>query len=297
LSRRAILTRAIKLSHGGFIARPTTTCESVHPMLTELAIGTGALATGGFVYARAARARLYRLLTSRLAQIIRSQDPHLAAMAVPSLPGFADRFAVLPDFLAPASFAALAAEAAQLAAPERSYVPTHKRGGTLAYEILIASAPALVALYHSASLKSVVARLVGAAVVPTPIHDQSSLSLLVYDQPGDHIGWHFDHDFYRGRHFTVLLTIENRGSAEHGLSHGVLQARLKDHEATVASAPNTLVVFEGACVRHRVTPVQAGERRVILSMTYCTDPRSTWWQGAARRLKDTAYYGVRALWT
>ncbi len=275
-------------------------------MLGEIAIGAGALATGGYVYVRSARARLYRLLTSRLTQITRGNALDLAAIPLPSLPDFADRFAVLPDFLPAASFTVLANETARLTAPptagdqqrlERSYVPTHKQGGTLAYETLIANAPAIVACYHARGLRDVVARLAGAPVVPTPIYDQSSLSLLVYDKPGDHIGWHFDHNFYRGRHFTVLLTIENRGSAEHGLSHGVLQARLKDHEANVASAPNTLVVFEGACVRHRATAIAPGERRVILSMTYCTDPRATWWQGAARRLKDTAYFGLRALWT
>jgi hypothetical protein len=30
-------------------------------------------------------------------------------------------------------------------------------------------------------------------VQPTPIHDQSSLSVLFYDRPGDHIGRHYDH--------------------------------------------------------------------------------------------------------
>jgi hypothetical protein len=32
-------------------------------------------------------------------------------------------------------------------------------------------------------------------------------------------------------------------------------------------------------------------------MTYCTDPHAGVWQGAARRLKDTAFFGIRALWT
>ena len=66
---------------------------------------------------------------------------------------------------------------------------------------------------------------------------------------------------------------------------------------TVSTAPNTLVVFEGARVRHLVTPILAGERRLMLSMTYCTDARSYWWQGLSRRLKDTAFFGIRALWT
>jgi hypothetical protein len=50
-------------------------------------------------------------------------------------------------------------------------------------------------------------------------------------------------------------------------------------------------------VRHQVTPIHEGERRLVLSMTYCTDARSHWWQGWSRRLKDTAFFGLRALWT
>jgi hypothetical protein len=35
---------------------------------------------------------------------------------------------------------------------------------------------------------------------------------------------------------------------------------------------------------------------VVLSI-FATDPRSTAAQGALRRCKDVAYYGLRALWT
>jgi hypothetical protein len=266
-------------------------------LIAETLIGTGAFATGGLVYAKSRRARLYRELGNRIAQITRAAAPDLAGLASRSRPGFADRLAVLPDFLPAPAFVALAGEAERLAAPERSFVPTHKQGGTVAYETLIGTAPAIVAAYHSADLQDAIGHLVGTAVQPTPIHDQSSLSILVYNKPGDHIGWHFDHNFYRGRHFTVLLAIHNAGRAANGLSHAVLKARLPGREIEVATAPNTLVVFEGARVRHMVTPIRDGERRIVLSMTYCTDPRSTWWQGSSRRLKDTAFFGVRALWT
>ncbi len=40
----------------------------------------------------------------------------------------------------------------------------------------------------------------------------------------------------------------------------------------------------------------ADERRIILPMTYSTDARAQLTQAAARRI-DTAFYGVRALWT
>jgi len=264
-------------------------------MLAEMVIAAGAATGGGIAYARMRRARLYRTLADRLAQIaaMRAFDIGLH----PSVPSFADRLAVMPGFLPDASFAALAAEARELITPERSFVPTHKKGGTVAYESLIASAPAIVACYHAAGLEECISRLVGTRVQPTPIHDQSSLSLLFYDRGGDHIGWHYDHNFYRGRHFTVLLAIVNEGRAAGGLSHAVLQARVDGRDIAVATPPNTLVVFEGARVHHKVTPIRDGERRLILSMTYCTDPRATWWQGASRRLKDTAYFGLRALWT
>jgi hypothetical protein len=142
-----------------------------------------------------------------------------------------------------------------------------------------------------------VSRIVGVRVEPTPINDQSSLSLLFYTRPGDHIGWHYDHNFYKGRHFTVLLALDNKGRAEGGLSHAMLKARAGGRELALATAPNTMVVFEGAAVRHKVTPILDGERRLMLSMTYCTDPGATWRQGVSRRMKDTAFFGMRALWT
>jgi hypothetical protein len=265
-------------------------------MIEELVIGAGAAAAVGFTYARRRRVSLYRNLEERLTRVA-DAAPDLSGLAQRELPSFGDRFATVPDVLPAPAFAALKAEAERLVAPERSFVPTHKKGGTVAYETLIASAPAIIALYHSRAFKDFISRLVGVAVRPTPIHDQSSLSVLVYDRPGDHIGWHYDHNFYRGRHFTVLIMLSNAGHAADGLSHGETRARIAGDEIAVRAAPNTLTAFEGACVRHKATPVEAGELRVVLSMTYCADPRARWWQGVSRRLKDTAYFGVRALWT
>ncbi len=264
-------------------------------MIEELVIGAGTAAAVGFTYARRRRVRLYSDLERRLARIV--EAPDLADLAQRELPSFEDRFATVTDVLPATTFAALKVEAERLVAPERSFVPTHKKGGTVAYETLIASAPAIVRLYHSKSFQDFISRLVGVTVQPTPINDQSSLSVLFYDKPGDHIGWHYDHNFYRGRHFTVLVMLTNTGRAADGLSHGETRARIAGQEVAVRAPPNTLTAFEGARVRHKATPIEANEQRLVLSMTYCTDPRARWWQGASRRIKDTAYFGVRALWT
>jgi hypothetical protein len=269
-------------------------------MIGELMIGAGAATAGGFTYARHRRTQLYRELEGRLARISAAPAPVFGsdlASRARDLPDFADRFALVPDLLPAETFAALRAEAERLVAPERSFVPAHKKGGTVAYETLIASAPAIVAFYHAPGFADFLSRLVGVRVEPTPINDQSSLSVLVYDKPGDHIGWHFDHNFYRGRHFTVLIAMTNTGRAAGGLSHAELNARVAGREIAVRTAPNTAVVFEGARVHHKVKPILEGERRIVLSMTFCTDPRAWWWQGVSRRLKDTAFFGIRALWT
>jgi len=266
-------------------------------MIGELMIGAGTVTAAGFTYARRRRARLYRDLEGHVASIVDAQALDLGDLVQRDPPRFVDRFAVVPDLLPARAFAPLKAEAERLVAPERSFVPTHKKGGTVAYDTLIATAPAIVSLYHCAHFKDFISRLVGVRVQSTPINDQSSLSVLFYDKPGDHIGWHYDHNFYRGRHFTVLIMITNVGQASDGLSHAELKARIGGQEIAVRARPNTVVVFEGARVRHKVTPVHASEQRLVLSMTYCANPRSWWWQGVSRRFKDTAYFGLRALWT
>jgi hypothetical protein len=255
------------------------------------------IAIVAFAGVLASRNRHYRRLRSILAEVQRDGAARPLAFATLQVPSFEQYFATIADFLPADRFAELRSEAERLAGAERSYVPAHKKGGTIAYETLIQRAPAIVGFYHSEAMQRFVSRIVGLPVQPTPLHDQSSLSVLVYDRPGDHIGWHYDHNFYRGRHFTLLLPVVNTGSAAGGLSHAQLAAKLGGNETPVGTPPNALVLFEGARVLHKVAPIIEGERRIVISMTYCADPKANLAQSVARRLKDTAFYGIRALWT
>lgn len=266
-------------------------------MVSEWVLGALLATAGAMAFVRGRRGRLYKRLDEQIQRIRGLVGFDLREAVARPIPSFKDRLAVLPAFLPLAVFEALRREAESLVLPERSYVPTHKKGGTIAYETLIQAAPQIVSLYHSTVMMKFVAEIVGETLIPTPLNDQSSLSLLVYERPGDHIGWHYDHNFYRGRHFTVLLALDNRGRAQGGLSHAALKARAGGQELTVVTSPNTMVVFEGAAVRHKVTPILEGERRLILSMTYCTDPGASIVQGVTRRIKDVAFFGPRALWT
>lgn len=222
-------------------------------------------------------------------------DPHFTPDH--TLPSFAQHLAMLDNVLPPDDFGRLVAEMEELVETERSYLPAHKKGGTVAYKTLERKAPGLVALYRSNGLRRLISDIVKLTVEPTPLNDQSSCSVLFYDKPGDHIGWHYDHNFYKGRHFTVLVPMINRGREPNGLSQAKLMVRQNRRDRVIATPPNAMIVFEGARIRHKVTPIGEGEKRVIWSMTFCTDPRNSAFQGVARRVKDTAFFGLRALWT
>ncbi len=266
-------------------------------MIAEALLVLLTAGAGGIAFGRHRRSQLYRLLEARIETIASTVGVDLGQVSQRHAPSFEQRLARIDEVFPGQTLELLRGQALKLAGPERSYVPTHKKGGTVAYESLFEAAPAIVALYHSREMLKLISKIVGEPVRPTPINDQSSLSVLFYEKPGDHIGWHYDHNFYRGRHFTVLLPMINEGSGAGGLSHATLKAKIEGEERDIATPPNTLIVFEGATVNHKVTPILDGERRLVISMTYCTDPRANAVQGAVRRIKDVAFFGPRALWT
>lgn len=257
---------------------------------------TGALAVTGLALRQRRR---YRRLESQQRDWV---TRHGAALNLPQtlperVPDFQQRIAVLPQPLPTPVFDSLREAALRCRHAERSYFPAHKQGGTVAYEDLHRLAPEIVAFYQSGYLRRSCSAVIGQPVAPTPIHDQNSCSLLVYDRPRDHIGWHYDHNFYHGRHFTVLLPLVNRHLKEERPSSAQLLIRQDGRERVVPTPPNTLIIFEGARVFHKVTRLESNELRIVLSMTFCTHPQASLLKSALRRCKDVAYFGVRALWT
>jgi hypothetical protein len=243
--------------------------------------------------------RQYRQLQARQNVLI---TQYSAALKLPEhlperLPDFQQRIAVVPEPLPVTALKKLREAALRYASTERSYFPAHKKGGTVAYEDLHQRAPEVIAFYQSDYLRQLCSAVIGETVLPTPINDQSSCSLLFYDRPRDHIGWHYDYNFYNGRHFTVLLPLVNHHLQEDRLSSAQLVIRQDDQEVMIPTPPNTLILFEGARVFHKVTRLEENELRVILSMTFCTRPQASLLKGTIRRFKDIAYFGVRALWS
>lgn len=242
----------------------------------------------------------YRALAGRRPGIVRGHEPILAVTAdTEKLAGEFQRDYVIrvENFLDPQSLQHLRDEGiAAMPLLKRSYVPTHKKGGTVSYEQVHQVAPGCLAFYHSPAVQAWVSRIVGHKVLPAGDHDQSSCSLLYYTEEGDHIHWHFDHNFYRGRQYTVLVSLVNRGP-NGGLSASTLMRKdAAGMEFSYETAENTLMLFEGQRVVHRVSPAAAGDRRIVLSMTFNIDPRISFTREIKRRIKDTAFFGMRVLW-
>jgi hypothetical protein len=246
------------------------------------------------------RAAHYRALADRRSSIVCGHEPVLAMTADTEelAGGFQRDFMIrVEDFLDPESLRRLREEGvAAMPLLKRSYVPTHKKGGTVSYEQVHHVAPHCLAFYHSPVVQAWVSRVVGHKVSPAGDHDQSSCSLLYYTEEGDHIHWHFDHNFYRGRQFTALLSLVNRGG-NGGLSASRLMRKdAEGKEIAFETAENTLMLFEGQRVVHRVSPAAAGDQRIVLSMTFNSDPRISVTREVKRRVKDTAFFGLRVLW-
>jgi hypothetical protein len=280
--------------------QPTTRQQIGPKLLRNGLLLLLSLPVGAYIYVRLKKQRHYHQLLQRQREVSAAYEPHFLFPSPTHhpIPAFSEQLAVIPNFLPDKLFQQLREEIVQHIQTERTYLPTHKQGGTVAYETLHETAPKVVSFYNSTYLRTLLSAVVGEAVQPTPVHDQSSCSLLFYTKPGDHINWHYDHNFYNGRHFTVLLPFVNQHNQEPvRLSSAQLLVKKGGYEQPVETTPNTLILFEGAKVLHKVTRLGPDETRIMLSMTFCTKPTASAPKAVARRLKDVAFFGPRALWT
>lgn len=102
-----------------------------------------------------------------------------------------------------------------------------------------------------------------------PLTDPNRTSLLFYTQPKDGIGWHYDGNNYYGNRWAGIYTIINQGKKPerpssarfHYIEHGISKS--------IDTEPNSLVLFRGDKLKHKVDPIRSGERRVVLSSVFC----------------------------
>jgi len=204
-------------------------------------------------------------------------------------------FVFIPDFL-PAEGVAQLRECVDRteALVNRNYLPGHKQGGSVSRHVIDRLAPAIAALYESPRLIDWLARLAGEALQPSPRDDPHAYALYFYTRAGDHIGWHYDTSYYAGRRYTLLLGVIDRSSCRLDYQLHTREAQVRTEAGSLQLAPGSAVFFDGDKLRHRITPLQAGEKRVSLTFEYVTDPRMSRGRRLISQMKDAvAYFGFR----
>jgi hypothetical protein len=204
-------------------------------------------------------------------------------------------FLYLPEFLPAAITAQLVAAVGAVAgAVNRNYLPRHKRGGSVSRHALDRLAPFVPELYRSPALISWLQRVAGEVLQVSPAEDPHAYALYFYTQPGDHIGWHYDTSYYAGRRYTLLLGVIDDSSCQLDYQLHTREKAVGIVSGSIQIPPGGLVFFNGDTLRHRITPLGAGERRVSLTFEYVTDPNMRPLRRFISNMKDAvAYFGFR----
>jgi hypothetical protein len=204
-------------------------------------------------------------------------------------------FAYIPDFLPAQTLAGLreCVERTE-SSVNRNYLPGHKQGGSVSRHTIDRLAPAIAELYESRRLTDWLAALAGEPLQLSPADDPHAYALYFYTRAGDHIGWHYDTSYYAGRRYTLLLGILDRSSCRLDYQLHTREAGMRPEAGSVQLPPGDAVFFDGDKLRHRITPLQAGEKRVSLTFEYVTDPRMSRGRRLISQMKDAvAYFGFR----
>jgi hypothetical protein len=204
-------------------------------------------------------------------------------------------FLYLENFLpAEVTVELVAAVAAVGGAVHRNYLPGHKQGGSVSRHAIDELAPFIADLYRSAALIAWLEDLSGERLQPSPAEDPHAYALYFYTRAGDHIGWHYDTSYYRGRRFTLLLGVIDDSSCRLDYELHTRDAGVATVAGSLRYPPGGLVFFDGDKLRHRITPLAQGETRVSLTFEYVTDPTMhSGWRFISNMKDAVAYFGLR----
>lgn len=148
----------------------------------------------------------------------------------------------------------------------RVEVPFVKAGRTLTSDHVQQYLPGVFDEYEK--LIPLVSRMVGEQVDKAPSNTSLSACVIVYDREKDHINWHYDENYFKGRFFTVLIPVTSEPTCTN------FQFRTeKGTTETVNLGPHDALIFEGSKIWHRATPLCKDQVRIIVSLQFTTDAR------------------------
>lgn len=161
----------------------------------------------------------------------------------------------------------------------------NKAGITIATNNLVKFTPQLINYYQNNLCKRI-SDEIKLKLFPTDLYLPTTCAILIYENEGDWINWHYDYNYYDGRFFTVLIPITN--------SKTCTQFQFKNDKDEIISIDlinNNSICFEGNFLYHRASKLCKNEKRVILSCQFVTNNEMTFLNKLRIKLKDFAYTG------
>jgi hypothetical protein len=198
-------------------------------------------------------------------------------------------FIVLRD-LVPRALCEEALSEIERVRPTRSQLPWVRSAQHVGWRALQRRAPLSAALYRSNVVRSWMSDLVGERMQLKDDQDDHACSTYEYERAGDGMRFHYDTcGCEEGASYTQLLSLCDRSTQRLLVDLHKKDGRPVEHRE-LSTAPGTFVVFCGSKVWHGVSPLGAGERRVILSMSYAKNPSMPPWRRLYENVKDAVLY-------
>jgi hypothetical protein len=161
----------------------------------------------------------------------------------------------------------------------------NKKGITISTMNLVQHAPRLIE-YYQHDLRAFLCEQLQLNVFPTALNLPTSCALLIYENEGDWINWHYDYNYYDGRFFTVLVPVTQHATCTEfqfvGQNTEIKSINLSNENA---------VCFEGNYLYHRASKLCKNERRILLSCQFVTSNQMNAFNQLRLQLKDYAYTG------
>jgi hypothetical protein len=160
----------------------------------------------------------------------------------------------------------------------------NRKGITISTKNISEKSPNLISFYKNELCKKV-SRITGLKLYPTSIDFPTSCAIIIYEEEGDWINWHYDYNYYDGRFFTVLIPIT------HTLTCTKIQFKDKNNNITDMDLTNNAICFEGNYLYHRASKLCKNQKRIMLSCQYVTDNSMSFINKLRIKLKDYAFIG------
>ncbi len=142
--------------------------------------------------------------------------------------------------------------------------------------------------FYQNDLRKRISDMLGIEVYPTDLSMPTSCAIIIYNRENDWINWHYDHNYYNGNFFTVLIPITKEKTCS------LFQYINNDNEKEIVSIDikkNKAVVFEGDYIYHRASKLCKNQKRIVLSCQYVTDNSISYFNKLRIKIKDYAFIG------